>query len=54
MSRARRLVLAWVFGLGVAAAAAWGTLVLWFTLPVPEVARGVLALLFAVLGLAGP
>jgi hypothetical protein len=53
LSRALRLVLACLFGLGVAAAAAWGALALWFTLPVPDVARGVLALLFAALGLAG-
>ena len=42
-----------LLGVGVTAAAAWGALALWFTLPVADGPRGALALLFGALGLGG-
>ena len=46
------IVSAIVLVLAIALAAAWATLALWYRLPVPDIARGLAACLFALLGVA--
>ena len=51
MSSALHLGARVLLGLAIVAMAGWGTLALWFTLPISDAPRGALALAFASLGL---